>query len=65
MGAVAEGHRQHLEMNGATRACLVQPRRAAYLKADVTKCRQLKSRAEQRSLTRSAKRKPTVLTSDD
>lgn len=43
----AEGNRQHLEMNGATRARLVQPpRRSAYLKADVTERRQPESRAQ-------------------
>lgn len=39
--------RQHLEMNGATRARLaLQPRRTAYLKADVTEHRQPESRAD-------------------
>ncbi len=44
--AVEEESRHHLEMNGATRARLAQPRRTAYLKADVTKHRQPESRAE-------------------
>lgn len=44
--AVKEGNRQHLEMNGATRARLAQPRRTAYLRADVTEQRQPESRAQ-------------------
>lgn len=43
--------RQHLEMNGATRARLAQqPRRTAYLKADVTEHRQPESRADSAEL---------------
>ena len=44
--AIQEGNRQLLQMNGATRSHLAETLRTAYLKADVTQCRQPENTAQ-------------------
>lgn len=56
--AVQEG--QHLEMNRATRSHLAEPRRTAYLKAEVTKHRQLRAEHSQQYRTERWRQAPNT-----